>query len=236
MLRKAKALGLAAFVLSPACFAGFYGGLSAGPEGASFTQKAYVARPGTATTGGFNVIDKNHFAGIGVFGSIFAGYSRNFCDVYNLAAEINANISSLEYRLANAEYVHSNFSKTTFKITNSEGISIMPGYNLSESTTFYARLGYINGRLKIAEPDPTIQSLRRNVNGFRYGLGIRHAVTPKLALMMDYSQINYGAVHSNVYESFGNVFKHTDIRPNTAQVGFGFLYCFDHPAPKPYEK
>ncbi|KTD11420.1 outer membrane protein [Legionella jamestowniensis] len=225
MLRKTTVGGLTLILAATPCFAGFYLGASVGPEGASFTQSAYVTRPNT-----FSVVDRNHFSGLGVFGSLFGGYAWRHKQFY-LAGEVNGNISSVEYQLTNDEYLHQSFSKTYFNIRHSEGIGLLPGYFLADTTVFYGRIGYANGRLKIVESDPTIQSITKNRSGIRYGLGIRHALTSRFTFMMDYSQITYQSVKSSVFEPFGTVTKHTKIRPNTAQVGFGVIYNFDQPEP-----
>lgn len=102
-------------------FAGAYVGASIGPEGAVFSQTAHVQNPS------INVVDREHFAGYGVFGSLFAGYGRVHQHYY-LAAELNANLSSLRYKLINDEYLFSSFNKTTFTMNNSEGVSLLPGY------------------------------------------------------------------------------------------------------------
>ncbi|STX28583.1 Opacity protein and related surface antigens [Legionella beliardensis] len=211
-------------------FAGFYIGASTGPEGALFYQRSHVTRFSPFPLERFDVIDKNRFAGVGGFGSIFAGYGWSR-DRFYLGIEGNANISSLEYKLTNDEYVHQNFSKTTFTIKRSFGVSFLPGYLLSETTLFYGRVGYANGRLKIKESDPSINSSTNDLDGIRFGLGVRHAFTPKWIGMMDYSQTHYDHVISHTFDPFGSVAKHTKITPYTAQVAFGLIYSFDDPAP-----
>lgn len=229
MLRKISTGFLLSLGVVPS-FAGFYVGASTGPEGALFYQRAHVTRSSIYPFESFDVIDKNRFAGSGIFGSIFGGYGWRY-DRFYLAAEGNANISSLEYKLTNDEYVHQNFSKTTFTIKRSYGVSLLPGYFLSETTLFYGRVGYANGRLKIKESDPSINSITQNLDGIRFGLGVRHAFTPNWIGMMDYSQIHYDHVTSHTFDPFGSVAKNTKITPYTAQVGFGLIYSFDQPAP-----
>jgi len=225
MLRKTQLVSIISLLSATSSFAGLYLGASIGPEGASFSQKAHISRPGT-----FNAVDKNHFSGLGFFGSIFGGYGWKH-DSYYLAGEINLNLSSVEYKLNNDEYLHLTFSKTFFNVKSSEGISLLPGYFLSDSTLLYGRIGYSNGRVKIVESDPTINNASKNRSGIRYGVGIRHSLTPKLDLMMDYSQINYKGIEGRVFEPFGMVTKVTKISANTAQVGFGLIYNFDQPEP-----
>ncbi|MGQ3889450.1 outer membrane protein [Legionella sp. CNM-1927-20] len=235
MLRKINTSLLLSLSITP-CFAGFYIGASTGPEGALFYQRSHVTRFSIHPTDRFDVIDKNRFAGTGVFGSIFGGYGRSFNRFY-LALEANANISSLEYKHTNDEYIHANFSKTTFTIKRSYGVSLLPGYFLSETTLFYGRVGYANGRVKIFEgADPSINSSTNNLDGIRFGLGVRHAFSPQWIGMMDYSQTHYDHVTSHTFDPFGSVAKHTKITPYTAQVAFGLIYSFDQPAPPVYVK
>ncbi|MFC3908768.1 outer membrane protein [Legionella dresdenensis] len=221
MLRKTKLLSIISLLITTPSFAGTYLGAGIGPEGARFTQRAHVVRTGT-----FDVIDKQHFAGVGVFGSLFAGYGWQH-EQYYLAAELNANLSTLEYKLKNIEYVHGTASATTFSVKSSEGVSLLPGYFLTKNFLGYARIGYSNGRVKINESDPTIKSAKTNRGGVRYGLGIRYNWVERWTLMMDYSQINYRGIKSLVFEPIGGVSKSAKISPATGQVAFGVLYSFD---------
>ncbi|ARG98444.1 outer membrane protein [Legionella micdadei] len=227
MLRMTPSVGALSLLIATPCFSGFYVGAAVGPEGASFSQKVHVQRPGTFDA--FNVIDRNHYAGIGLFGTLFAGLSWIYKQIY-LAAEVNGTMSSVEYKLTNDEYVHQNFAKTSFTVRNSEGVSALPGFLLSENTVFYGRIGYANGRIKLVEGgDPTIHGAATRKNGLRWGLGIRHAFNEHFSFMMDFSQITYNSIHSIVFESNGNVTKATKITPKTAQVAFGLIYRFDRP-------
>ncbi len=223
MLRKMKLLGTASLLFASPCFSGFYIGAGLGPEGAHFTQKAHVVRPGS-----FDVLDTQHFSGLGVFGTLFGGYGWRHKRYY-LAGEVNANISSVEYKLTNDELLHGNFSKTTFTVKYSEGVSLLPGFFLSDIFLVYGRAGYANGWVKINESDPSIKSSSSNRSGIRYGAGVRYNMLERWTLMMDYSQINYSKIKSHMFDPFGNVTKDTKIYPNTAQVAFGVIYAFDAP-------
>lgn len=228
MLRKISRAGILSFMFTTPCFSGFYVGGAVGPEGASFSQKSHVVGL-NPQAGVFEVGASNHFSGTGVFGSIFGGYAWS-SGKYYLAGEINGNLSSVKYELTNDEYIHSNFAKTTFTIRNSKGVSLLPGFFFSDSTLFYGRIGYINGQVKISEgADPSIMSMSKNSDGIRYGVGVRHSVTPQWSLMMDYSQINYAHLKSNTYDPIGMVAKEAKITPATAQLALGVIYSFDKP-------
>lgn len=229
MLKKANIIGSLSLLVTTPCFSGFYIGAGVGPEAARFNQNAHITRPGT-----FNVVDRENYSGMGVFGTLFAGYAWNYKRFY-LAGEVNGNISSLEYKLTNIEYLHGNLSQTTFTIKSSGGISALPGFFLNENTLFYGRIGYINGRVKINESDPTIQSASSNADGLRWGLGLRQNILERWTVMMDYSQAHYQNIDSFVFEPFGGVAKSTQIFPNSAQVAFGIIYNFDVPK-KEYAK
>ncbi|MFT4059821.1 MAG: outer membrane beta-barrel protein [Legionella sp.] len=224
MFNKTYILGVLSLLSTSPCFSGFYLGAGVGPEGLHFNQNAHAKLIGT-----FDVIDRNSFSGIGVFGTLFGGYGLTIYDNFYVAIEGNGNLSSVEYKLTNKEYIHHTLSKTTFTVKNSEGVSLLPGYFLSENTLVYGRIAYANGRVKIHESDPTIKSATKNSNGLRYGIGIRHNWTDRWTVMMDYSQINYQNIHSFVFEPFGRVSKKTTITPNTAQIAFGIIYNFDVP-------
>jgi len=215
-------------IASSFSFAGAYVGASIGPEGASFSQNSHVRSENTQGSAieYFDAVDREHYSGTGFFGSIFAGYSWLIKKNYFFAAELNANLSAVEYKLVNDEFIHSTFSKTTFTIKNSEGISFLPGYYFSPNTLGYLRVGYTNGHLKINESDNTIYNFNNHINGIRYGLGMRHSFAQNWELMLDYSQINYSSVKSQVFEPVGMVRKQSKISSNTAQVGFGLIYHF----------
>src|SRR5687768_6065485 len=166
MLRKTT-LCLILSLASPG-FAGLYIGAAIGPEGARFKKVSHVTRVNT-----FDVIDTNNFAGVGFFGSIFAGYAKRINNLF-LAGELNANLSSVEYEVRNDEYVHRNFQKSTFTVKSSQGISVLPGYYLNDATVFFGRLGYAHGKIKINEKtDNTIPSSEKWRPGFRWGVGIQ---------------------------------------------------------------
>ncbi|KTC87253.1 MULTISPECIES: outer membrane protein [Legionella] len=231
MLRKTHVIGLVSLLAANPCFSGFYVGGAFGPEAARFSQKAHVQRLGT-----FDVVAKQRLGGAGFFGTIFAGFSYIYKQIF-IAAEVNGTLSSVEYKLTNDEYLNLNFQKNRFTIRNSYGVSALPGFLISPDTTLYGRIGYANGRVEIFEgADPSIQSSRSRKSGLRWGAGIRHAFTEKLSVMVDFSAITYRSVYSFVYDPNGQVTKSTKITPQTGQVAFGLIYRFDAPPPPVYVK
>ena len=230
MLGKISHAAVLSLMCTTPCFAGFYIGGAGGPEDAAFSQYSHVVGQNTHDANGvFDVLATNHFSGKGGFGSIFGGYAWS-SNRYYLAAEVNGNLSSVKYVLTNNNYIPINFGTTYFTIRTSEGVSLLPGLFFSDSTLFYGRLGYANGRIVINEgADPSIMNMTDNVSGFRYGVGVRHSITPQWALMMDYSQIIYSQLKSHTFDPIGGVTKDTTFTPSTTQLALGIIYNFDKP-------
>jgi outer membrane immunogenic protein len=220
MLRKTQLIPIFILLLSPTAFAkGFYLGAGVGPVFANFQQESSFLQPGTA-----NVKDTTHLSGTGVFGSFFGGYGWTK-EKYYLAAELNADLTSIEYKSSNQEFVHSNLNFTHYKIQHSVGVSLLPGYLYTENTLFYARLGYTNGNLKITTNDSSLQNINNNLSGFRYGVGVSHRFTQKVSARMEYSHINYQRTKFTVMD--GAITKSTMISPDTSEVEFGIIYNFE---------
>lgn len=232
---KNSSLILVSLIAASPSFAGFYVGFGGGPEGGIFHQRTHVVGNSVNppvdvnVVGAFNVIATNNLAATGGFGSLFAGYGWQR-DRYFLAAEINGNLSTLQYTLTNDEYINRNFAETHFTIKSSEGISLLPGFFLADTTLLYGRIGYANGHVKIVEgADPSIQSSTNNLNGVRYGIGMSHEFAPAWAFRMEYSQISYSNINSFTSFPLAGVTKATTISPTTGQVAFEVMYEFDRP-------
>ncbi|MEO8400848.1 MAG: outer membrane beta-barrel protein [Gammaproteobacteria bacterium] len=220
MLRKTKISAVLLFVFStPGFCSGFYLGAGVGPEYASFKKDSHFVQGINA-----NVIDKSQLSGWGTFGSIFGGYGWIHKSFY-LAGELNANVSSVNSHSSNSEYVHQTFSSTDYKMKHSYGISVIPGYLFSPITLFYARLGYTNSNFKISTSDASLANIDTNLDGFRFGAGIKQTISEKLAVRLECSQVNYQRKSMRVIVS-PVITKTTKINPQTGQVEFGLIYNF----------
>lgn len=219
MLRKT----LFAFILLPlSCWsAGFYAGAGAGPDIIDFKEYAFIKSQNSPPN--FDVLDKTHKTGKGVFGSLFAGHGWQYGRWY-IAAEANINVSTVEFASANNEYVNSNITDTTFEMPYSYGLSGLPGFLFGDSTLFYGRVGYTNGRFKITTRDNSLASIRRNLGGFRAGLGMNQKINEHLAARMEYSYLRYKKLTFAVLDN--ETLKTTTITPTGNQVEFGLIYSF----------
>lgn len=228
MLRNSCLSATTAFLLicSPG-HAGFYAGVGVGPDTVEFKQKANVVYYNEAFPAqGFNVLDKTHHSARGVFGTLFGGYEYIKDQLY-LAAEINGNLSSTVFKSSNAERIHGTYSSTAYKIKNSVGLSVLPGYQFSPATLFYGRLGVTNGHVKVITSDSSLQNISTNKGGFRWGLGGKQAINEHFSVRMEYSQITYHTAKMRSFDNLSSVAKNTRIKPHQQLVEFGLVYAFD---------
>lgn len=216
MLRKTL---IAASLLPLSCWgAGFYVGAGLGPDLGDFAQNARITSPGN-----FDARDKTHHSGRGVFGTLFGGYSLSR-DYWSLGAEVNGNLSSLKFKSSNYEYINLSFTNTKFRLRRNYGVSILPGFQYSENTLLYGRLGYANGNFRINTQDVSLKNINRNLDGFRAGLGLKQDLSEHLALRLEYSHIEY---EKTTFTGGSNgVVKYTIMRPTTNQFEFGVVYTF----------
>lgn len=208
------------FVCSASAWSnGFYIGVGAGPEAADFEKNATVVQPNY-----LYIKDQTHLSGTGYFGSLFGGYKWIFNTFY-IATELNANVSNVEHDVYNKEFVNSNFGFSSYRMRQSYGISVLPGYLFTPATLFYARLGYALGNLYVSTPDTTLKKVNTYLNGIALGVGISQALSEKIALRMEYTQVNYQNKSFTTYNT-NAVTKTTKIQPTTGQVEFALIYNF----------
>jgi outer membrane immunogenic protein len=221
MLRKISLACLCSLVSTSSLVnAAPYVGAGIGPEFGDFGQENHVSSPGA-----FDVENKVHLSGLGVLGSLFAGYDWNF-GKFNFAGEVNADINSIEAQTSNAEYIHHTFTDSNYKITPTFGISFLPGYFFSDNTLVYARLGYSNTYFQLTTSDASLTDASEHVNGFRFGVGLKKALFNNISIRMEYSQVRYQSISFGTVDNVSRVTDASSIRPQTGQVEFGLIYNF----------
>lgn len=211
---------------------GLYVGLGLGPDYASIQENANVMQ----TQGGvlnFNVRNTTQVAATGVFGTLFAGYGMYFANPYipncknlYLALELNGNLSSMEHKRTNDEFVHENFTKTTFKMNDSYGVSLLPGFLLTNTALVYARVAYSNANFKVSTSDISLQHKHTNLGGFRWGFGVQQEVMKQVAMRLDYSHVDYENVKLSTLDTLSNTTKVTHLTPHTNEVEVSLIYNF----------
>lgn len=214
-------------MLSASAFSGFYVGGGVGPEMGNFSFDARVLHAND-----LNVVNKTNVGARGAFVSVFAGYGEKIrgprpdSQPFYLGGEINVNASSLESTSVNREYVNQAFSNTEYQMSNSFGVSILPGFLFTDATLFFARFGFVRGNFKIYTNDISLAPTNKYLDGIRYGLGIKQTVYKQFSVIMDYSQITYQGVKRSATDISSSVTKNSTFSPTTAQVEFGLIYNF----------
>lgn len=226
MLKGSQFLGAGLLVVATTSQAGFYAGAGLGPDIVDFRQKAHVLYSNPAHPNeGFNVYEKTHLSGTGLFGTLFAGFGA-VRGRYYLAGEVNGNVSSTEFKMSNVETVHHSFSASRYKINNVWGVSVLPGFQVFQDTLAYGRFGYVNGQFKVGTSDASLANVSKRLDGFRWGLGGQRAITQRVAVRMEYSQSFYASAKMSTFDTVSSVSKVTRVSPFQQLVELGLIVHF----------
>ena len=118
-----------------------------------FTTFGGVPVPTLTGTTPFQFFSRNFdWNADGVDGELLVGYGMVFDDHYTLAAEIFGDISSDRGRFNESITLPSfttSFDNASLKINNSFGVSVKPGFKISDSTNFYGSVGWVISRFKV---------------------------------------------------------------------------------------
>ncbi len=221
-------VNLLVFLAFPA-YAGLYIGGGLGSDTVNFKQTSRVFQPkgvDALKPAGFDVLNKTNLSGTGIFGIVFMGYGHFYKEWY-LAGEVNANASSSCFSSSNKELVHANFSDTHYKMNNSYGVAILPGYRILKNTLFYGRLGYSSTHFKVSTSDTSLTNISNRLDGFLYGLGFKQKINERFAFRVEYSRILYHDVSMSTFDPLSSVTKNTSIFPQQQLVDLAMIVNFD---------
>jgi outer membrane immunogenic protein len=177
---------------------GFYVGAGVGYDAYRFHHSSTFSIVDTVDpTNDFSATTSLNHSATGWMGGIFAGYGRYF-DWFYLGAEINANASNADttWSVTNTD---DEFFRSKLRARTSYGIALLPGIKLSDSSLFYARVGYLRTDFKVSELetnviDPELVTSRSNSdwkNGFNYGVGIETYVAENVSLRGEFTHTTY---------------------------------------------
>lgn len=141
------------------------------------------------------------------------GYSKAF-DSFNLAANIfyfignqsaNGKSNSDSYTISIPDVYTGSVSESissSYKLKNTWGISIEPGYFISNKLLGYLKLAYVNSSLQTSlycnASDQycanNTASSKKSINGFGYGIGGKYAITENIYGAIDLMGVSYGSV------------------------------------------
>ncbi|MHB1292920.1 MAG: outer membrane beta-barrel protein [Sulfuricella sp.] len=164
----AVAVGMTAGTASADAINGVYVG-----AGLALNKVAMEVSSGGDT---INFGDKDHDAGL----NLSAGYGVSFGQAY-LAGEL-----SYQNSYGKADFVSSGPDALTGELKNGWAISVLPGYKLSKDTLAFARLGYVKAKGELAFAG---ESRSENFTGTVYGIGVKHAITPTIAAVLEYQSV-----------------------------------------------
>jgi outer membrane immunogenic protein len=170
------------------------------------------------------------FSMSGVSGGIFAGMKFNVNNSFYLAPEVNfgtSNASGGRSGSSSNIFGDSDSYSYEFEAGTSYGLGLLAGFNVTEATSIYGRLGYQRTNFELTESfsnsfsGSESTSGDEDLNGVRYGVGIETALTPVVALRLDWSQTQYSD-YSETNE-FGEKFT---LDPTESQFQVGVSYRF----------
>jgi len=202
---KLKLIAAALMALSTSAFAGTSDGPYVGIGIGFYNAGLKDSFPGGSETFGSTSVDTS--------GNIFAGYNWNLgAGSVALEASYNSNVGKLDSFNGN----------DVFKLDNSWQISVLPGYNFSKDTEGYVRLGWTQAKGTWGSAFiPVIANTTHTFNGGVFGLGVDQAVTPNLALRLEWQYL-YLSSSTISYSGFGSL----DWSPRSTGVDFSLRYAF----------
>ena len=158
-----------------------------------------ISANGTTSSGSFN-------------GLVSAGYSQDFgafnesLKGFNLAANmfyVIGNQSAGSSAMSGIDgYGNQRSLGLNYKLKNTFGISVEPGWNFTESTLGYVKLAWVNtqftgnGSVYNSDGDPQSNGSldkSKSLNGFGYGLGVKQLVTKNIFVGVDLMGVTYNS-------------------------------------------
>lgn len=202
----------------------FYIGADIGPEMVNFDKKLTIVDNATKNT---DYYKEDNLSGRGFNGDVFAGYSYHYNRFY-LGGELNASLSTLKYKGFYIDNTQNQISEGDFTLDKSYGISILPGYQLTNNALVYGRLGYARGNFKYSEYKDNVNGVteRSWLNGYRYGAGIATSLTDQLGLRLEYNHLSYQRFTNNNFPGFPGKVRTISLKPEIDSFELGLVYRF----------
>jgi Outer membrane protein beta-barrel domain len=152
-------------------------------------------------------------------GSVAVGYSHGFKNKFNLASNVFYNIGSDDAgSISSTETGLGANATISSKVQNVWGISVEPGYYLSDNSLSFIKLGWVTATAKI-DTNQRVLNIG-NSSGFMYGLGFKHMLVNNLYIGIEAYQASFSSVSST--------FNGTNIssKPNLTYGGLTVGYKF----------
>lgn len=188
----------------------------------------------------------------GAGGDIFIGIGKTFNKYsINLRSEVDLAMNTGEGKYHYQVYVPVNNGINSFtnnysiteKSNLNAGISIIPGFFVTENNLLYTRVGYRIGSL-----DTNITSNRTDdyqfgqlgdkkhtVQGYRLGIGVESSFTKNLVLKAEWDYTGYNAAKNTdtIKQTDGNLTVNSQTKMSSNNVQLGLSYYFAAPSHNP---
>lgn len=144
-------------------------------------------------------------------GKLSAGYGYSFGGFH-----LSGNVFYVVGDLKSGSLLLEDGTTVKTKGSNTYGVSIEPGWNVTESTLAYAKLSYVHTTGKVSADGIDPISVSRGLNGFGYGVGVKQKLSQSLYGLAEIEQIDFG---STTVEG-------VKLKPSTfgAYVGVGYKF------------
>lgn len=149
-------------------------------------------------------------------GLVSLGYSKSL-DSFNLAANVfyvignqsgSGKSSSDSYTISIPDVYTGSLSEnlsSSYKLKNTWGISVEPGYYFSSKFLGYLKLAYVNSSLQSnlycnasdQYCSNNTATANKSLNGFGYGIGGKYAITENIYGAIDLMGVTYGSVNQS---------------------------------------
>ncbi|MBK5914182.1 outer membrane protein [Rhodocyclus purpureus] len=145
-------------------------------------------------------------------GQVAGGWSQSFGQ-WNLAASAYYTIGDQK-----AGKVTFNGDSAEFKLKDTWGVSIDPGYYINPQTLAYLKLGYVATKGELSATGAGSDS--ETFNGYTYGVGLKYAFTPNLYGVAEIQQANFES------KSATDGADRVSLKPNslTGIIGVGYKF------------
>lgn len=171
-------------------FAGDESGAFSGPYVSIGAGSQYnnIVNSNVKATTGFPSFDQPSASNHGFLGQVSVGYGFNIGQKFNLSTNLFYNFGDNSVGDIKATFYQDNVKQ---ELKNSAGISLSPGYYLNDNTLVFFKVGYARADKQYARETQSI-NLNNPVNGYLWGIGIKHLITNNIFVGADLTKYNYG--------------------------------------------
>ena len=153
-------------------------------------QYSHIFNENVQATTGSPSFNQPSASSHGFLGQVLAGYGYDIGEKFNISANIFYNFGDKKVNDIRATWYHDTVKQ---ELKNSVGFYLAPGYKFNDATLVFLKLGYARADKEyIRETRTPSININDSVNGYLWGLGIKHSLTENIFLGIDFTKHNYG--------------------------------------------